>query len=628
MCGIAGFGGKGFKAVYADTPAELERMSQTLLHRGPDDAGTWYETEHLCGLAQRRLSIVDLSESGHQPMESHCGRYVMVFNGEIYNHRELRAELDTAAPGRVWRGTSDTETLLESIVYWGLHAALTRLDGMFAFGFWDRKQRTLALVRDRVGEKPLFYWHANGFIVFASEVKALLALRGGPRVLDRAGLVSYLNYGYVPGEGSMLAGVQRVSPASILVYSADQNSLHQEKYWEVPDLDIGAGVSEEELTEMLREKLARSVRMQMQADVPVAVLLSGGLDSSLVAAFAAEATSQVKTFTIGFPNGGRFDERPHANIVARHFGTEHTEISLESSALDALERISQLQDEPLGDSSILPTYLVCQAVSRHVKVALGGDGGDELFGGYRAYSLAKMQQLVRSGLPRFARVGMAGLARRHMPLGMKGRAYLTAMGHSVVQAAARSLVLFDEDARHQLLQPHFAHSGFAPESRKEVFVPPGRSVIQSVTRMDFHTYLPDDILVKVDRAAMMSSLEVRAPMLDRQMLELAFGCVPDRLKAGFRQRKILLRNLAAQVLPPELDLQRKQGFSIPLQSWLRSDRGAVLLEAAKALPCDLVKPAYVDNLIAAQRAGGNHGERIFCLAMLSFWISRHSIQTG
>lgn len=628
MCGITGFSGRGFAAAHADAPAELERMSRTLRHRGPDDAGMWQESARLCGLAQCRLSIVDLSPSGHQPMESHCRRYVIVFNGEIYNHRELRAELDASAPVRPWRGTSDTETLLESIAQWGLQAALTRMDGMFAFGLWDRQQRTLTLARDRVGEKPLFYWHADGFLVFASEIKALLALPGSPRGLDRAGLVSYLNYGYVPGEGSMLAGVRRVPPASILIYSADRDRVRHEKYWHVPDLVAAAGATEEELTEMLRQRLARSVRLQMQADVPVAVLLSGGLDSSLVAAFAAETASRVKTFTIGFPNSGRFDERAHASIVARHFGTEHTEISLESSALDALERISQLQDEPLGDSSILPTYLVCQAVSRHVKVALGGDGGDELFGGYRAYNLAKWQQLARSGLPRFARVAIAGLARRHAPLDMKGRAYLTALSHSLAEAAARSLVLFDDDARQRLLQPGFVPAGFAPEGGKEVFVSPGRSVIQTVTRMDFHTYLPDDILAKVDRAAMMSSLEVRAPMLDRQVVELAFGRVPDRLKAGYRRRKILLRKLAVRVLPRELDLQRKQGFSIPLQSWLRTDRGAVLLEAAKALPRDVVQPAYIDKLIAAQRTGGNHAERIFCLAMLSFWMSRYRIHAG
>ena len=634
MCGIVGFAGRGFAAEYREADRHLENMSRTLRHRGPDDAGSWLEPEKRCGLAQRRLSIVDLSPTGRQPMESHDGRYVVVFNGEIYNHRELRGELDPGssggAPARNWRGTSDTETFLEAIAAWGLRPALARMDGMFAIALWDRRDRTLSLVRDRVGEKPLFYMHTKGCLVFASEIKALLALPGTPRTINREGLVSYLSYGYVPGEETILAGVRRVAPASILTYSTESDRLSQDKYWQLPELDAAAAreADAEELTTLLRHRLTRAVKMQMEADVPVAVLLSGGLDSSLVTALAAESVPKVRTFTIGFPNAGRFDERAHARLVARHFGTEHVEISLESTALDALERIVRLQDEPLCDSSILPTFLVCETVSRHVKVALGGDGGDELFGGYRAYNMARLQESVRAGLPHFVRSRLGEMIRHHAPRDMKGRAYLAALGHSAAGAAARSLILFDQEGRRRLLREQFRQEGFLPESIKESFVTPELSAIQTATRMDFHTYLPGDILVKVDRAAMMSSLEVRAPLLDRQVVELAFGRVPDALKAGYRQRKILLRKLAARMLPRELDVRRKQGFSIPLHSWLRADEGAGLLEAARALPQELVCRDEVDKLIAEQRAGVNHGEQIFGLAMLSFWLNNYRISTG
>lgn len=630
MCGIVGFCGPGFALSQRDPLFELERMSRVLFHRGPDDTGIWHESGLLCGLAQRRLSIVDLSSSGHQPMESQCGRYILVFNGEIYNHRELRSELEADKPGRNWRGTSDTETLLESMALWGVQAALARTDGMFAFALWDRQQRTLKLARDRAGEKPLFYWQASGFLAFASEVKALLVLKNAPRTLDRQGLESYLSYGYVPGESSMITGIRRVAPASIATYEADNCRLFQQKYWELPELNnrTGGGLSDEELIASLRQKLTRAVRMQLQADVPVAVLLSGGLDSSLVAAIAAEVVPRVKTFTISFPNSGTFDESAHARIVARNFGTDHHEIPLDNLALDGLERIIRLQDEPLCDSSILPTYLLCQAVSRHVKVALGGDGGDELFGGYRGYNLAQWQQLARSGLPRFIRVAMASAARRYAPLGIKGRTYLAALDQSKAGASARSLVLFDGNERRQLLGADFNHDSVTPEIRKEAFVSPDHSVVQTVTRMDFQTYLTGDILVKVDRAAMMSSLEVRTPMLDRHIIEFAFGQVPDRLKFGYRQRKILLRKLGERVLPHELDLRRKQGFSIPLKTWLATEKGALLIDAAKALPRDIVRRDYVDKLIANQRGRGNNAERIFCLAILSFWIDQYKIQAN
>jgi asparagine synthase (glutamine-hydrolysing) len=628
MCGIAGFSGANAPFVYTDTREHLDKMSRALIHRGPDGNGIWEDAQKLCGLAHRRLAIVDLSPGGQQPMESHCGRFILVFNGEIYNHKELRSEIDVKRSSSFWRGMSDTESLLEAIAIWGVKHALVRAEGMFSLAVWDRLERSLTLARDRVGEKPLFFTHSSGCFAFASETKALLTLPNVSRKIDRRGLISYLNYGYVSGNGSMVDGINRVPPATILKYAVANDSIIQDRYWEIPSLDRDINVNENQLVGILKQKLTRSVQMQMQADVPLAILLSGGVDSSLVTSLAAGLAGKVRTFTVGFTNSRKYDERSHARIVAQYFDTDHTEIVLQSNALDALDRISCMQDEPLCDSSILPTFLVCESVSRHVKVALGGDGGDELFGGYHAYNIALFQQYLRSVVPDFALTAIAKLCRLYMPTGMKGRSYLTALEYNAVDAAACSRVLYDRQSRRGLLSAKFLMEHFSPEIIKTIFVTPEVSVTQATTRMDFHTYLPDDILAKVDRAAMMSSLEVRAPLLDRQVLEFAFARVPDELKTSYSRRKILLRKLALQMLPAELDINRKQGFSIPLSSWIREGKANILLDAAKALPSEMINAQYVDALISAHRAGVNHGERIFCLAMLSFWIQNYKIDIG
>lgn len=630
MCGIAGFAGTAAPNRMGPAQRALDIMAGCLRHRGPDDAGTWLDSSQIVGLAHRRLAIVDLSINGHQPMDSDDGRFIVAFNGEIYNHRALRQGLDerSATGAKRWKGVSDTETLVEGFSTWGVRGTIAKCVGMFALAVFDRRERRLTLVRDRAGEKPLYYVSALGFIAFASEPKAILALPGFDRRLDRASLSAYLAFGYVPGTGSMFASIKKVPPAGILEFAVDQGTVALDHYWRLPPpapsrSTPGLG---RELDDRLESILAEAVAAQLQADVPVAVLLSGGMDSSLVAAMAARAVGRVRTFTIGFPGAKAHDERPHARLIAEHFGTEHVEIPLQSGDLGTLQQLSRWMDEPLCDSSIIPTYLVSQAVRRHVTVALGGDGGDELFGGYRAYNLARVQALLRRVLPALCRQLAAGAARAALPPGTKGRSYLVALDSTKIQAAARAVMLFDRQARGQLLAGSAGSGSPMPEQLKEQCIEEDLSVIQTATRMDFLNYLPNDLLTKVDRASMLCSLEVRAPFLDHRLVEFAFGQVPDDLKAGWRKKKIMLSRLARRVLPPLFNVDRKQGFSIPLRSWLQLQKGTEIHDSIRALPRELINPAYVDRLLAWQARGYDNSERILCLAMLSFWLQEFRVK--
>lgn len=633
MCGIAGFAGSGCQTRISGPSDTLNRMADSLRHRGPDDAGIWLEEPMVAGLAHRRLAIVDLSRNGHQPMRSADGRFVLVYNGEIYNHLKLRTELEATVLGRKsassleWCGTSDTETLVEGIAHWGVEATVRKCVGMFAFAVWDRLRRTLSLVRDRVGEKPLYYSVSGDFLAFASEPKALLEIPGITRRLDHESLPEYLAFGYVPGIRSMFAGINKMPPAGLLEFDVERQTWTSRTYWQLPPVGDRRSVSPRlagELADQLEQLLAESVRGQLQADVPVAVLLSGGIDSSLVAAFAARATGRIRTFTIGFPGASAHDERPHARLIARHFGTDHLEIPLERANLDTITHLSKSLDEPMCDSSIIPTYLVSKAVRQHVTVVLGGDGGDELFAGYRAYNLALMQAAIRATVPTGVRRLVANCGRR-MPPGVKGRSYLAALDGTARESAARALLLFDRSARAEMLAGGVPPDVSIPELLKEASVPDGLSILQMATRMDFHNYLPEDLLNKVDRASMQCSLEVRAPFLDHRVVEFAFGQVPDGLKAGWRDRKILPRVLAKRIFPAGFNLRRKQGFSIPLKSWLGTKGDTTIHDAARCLPADLVKPAYIDNLFASQKRGFDNSERIFCLALLSLWLKEYRV---
>lgn len=624
MCGLA-----GLASTHGDVrPELLLEMREALRHRGPDGEGLWVSPDRRVGLAHRRLSIIDTSDSGQQPMTYGPGGPRLVFNGEIYNYLELKAEL--AAKGHRFRTQTDTEVILAAYREWG-EGCLSRLAGMFAFAIHDEERNRLFLARDRAGEKPLFYRVAGGRLAFSSELKGLLVDTSITRKLDLEAADHFFAYGYVPGELCVLRGFRKLPPGHWMSFDLERGSTTVRRYWDLPE---GPPLSErppEELAAELKGLLMDAVRRQLRADVPVGILLSGGLDSSLVAAMAVRCASiRVKTFTIRFPAHPRFDEGPYARLVANHLGTEHTELVAEPASLELLPRLARQYDEPISDSSMIPTYLVSRLVREQAKVALGGDGGDELFGGYRHYSLLLRQNRYRAAIPGFARRLLGGLFGRLVPLGVRGRNYLLGIAGSARESVASVGLFYDREARLKLVPALRSKPGGleAPEAAKLRRAGFGLEPVSGAMRSDFHGYLPEDILVKVDRASMLASLEVRAPWLDHRIVEFAFSAVPTSSRVRHEDRKILPRMLARELLPPALDLRRKQGFSLPLGEWFKGSWGSYVSELLRDVDPDVYDRRVVGRMLAGQEAGWVHAERLFGLALFELWRREYRVQVG
>ncbi|MEO7998964.1 MAG: asparagine synthase (glutamine-hydrolyzing) [Gemmatimonadaceae bacterium] len=620
MCGIVG--------VLNTSPwpvrPPLEAMRDAMRHRGPDDAGEWWSPDGRVGLAHRRLSILDLSPLGHQPMLTDDSQLAIVFNGEIYNFDELRSELEKK--GHTFRSHSDTEVILEAYRAWG-NGCIKRLRGMFALALYDTHAQRVLFARDRSGEKPFFYALDNGQLRFGSELKSILSDPTVPRVMDATALDAYLAFGYVPGEQCLVAGIKKLAPGSLATFDLKTGQFETSKYWQLPSPPSDVGGDETELVDRLESLLEASVREQMVADVPVGVLLSGGVDSSLVVAMAARLSSTpVRTFTIAFPGHGVYDEGPYAKIVAGHFGTQHQELVAEPASLELLPALVHQYDEPLADSSMLPTYLVSRLIQPYCKVALGGDGGDELFGGYQLYQIVLAQQAMRKRIPSFARKVMSGAADK-LPVGFRGKSYAQALALDPVAAVAQSGQFFDPATRSSI-SSLLRHSRIAKpaESYRAGLAAGVQDTLQQLTRADFSSYMCDDILVKVDRASMLASLEIRAPFLDQRIIEFAFGEIPRHLRTSLKERKILPRRLAKRLLPEALDINRKRGFSIPMANWFRGDWGTYIESVLLDAPAELMDHAVVKDLFAGQRRGLNNAHRLFALTMLELWRREYQIE--
>ncbi len=616
MCGIVGIASQAAIA----RPALLETMRDTLRHRGPDDAGVWWTPDGRVGLAHQRLAVIDLSPGGRQPMLDSSRQLCITFNGEIYNYVDLRRELE--ACGHRFLTASDTEVLLAAYAAWD-RDCLARLNGMFAFALYDAPRQTMLLARDRAGEKPLFYRLDRGVLYFASELKALMANPALPRRIDPAALDCYLAMGFVPGERCILQGYNKLPPAHALTFDLRYGATRVWRYWSVPELSTepAGAVNETALLDQLETLLEDAVSRQMVADVPVGILLSGGVDSSLVTAMAARRSAQVRTFSIGFPGHGKLDETPHARLIARHFGTEHTELMAEPATADLIPRLAWQFDEPLVDSSMIPTYLVSHLVRQHCTVALGGDGGDELFGGYPEYSRLLWMQRWTARLPSAPRRVLAGAAERLLPVGFARsnvRTWLIAVGDDLAHSLPLVASYFDPTTRRKLMHGHAGYRLVAEDIRRDR-IPAQPDLLERATRMDFGDYLAEDILVKVDRASMLNSLEVRAPLLDYRLIEFAFSRVPSHLKATVSDKKILLKRLAARVLPPEFDLQRKQGFSIPITEWLKHGCFRELFSDVLTDPGCLFDRCAVRGLLNGQDRGLSNGERLFAPVQFEIW---------
>lgn len=570
---------------------DLGRMSASLSHRGPDDSGIWVDAAAGVALSHRRLSILDLSPAGHQPMTSASGRYVIAFNGEIYNHSDIRKELESSGAAPRWRGHSDTEILLSGFDRWGIEPSLKRAAGMFAFVLWDRQERMLTLARDRVGEKPLYYGWQGDAVLFGSELKALRAHRAFRASIDRGVLTDYFRRGYITAPHSIYQGISKLLPGCYVQFSGQGQCgivPPPRSYWslrEVADRGLAQPFegSDAEACSRLEFELLRAVGSQCIADVPLGAFLSGGIDSStIVALMQAQSTRPVKTFTIGF-HEGRSNEANHARSVARRLGTDHTELFVTAhEAMEVIPRLSAIYDEPFGDSSAIPTFLVSQLARQRVTVVLSGDGGDELFGGYGRYQRTSDIWSLMSRVPYFARktvsLGVNAFSRRSRTSSTRARAarlaqYLCAESASAVYQVQTT----------QRLNAHefvLANGRLLGESALDA-VFPRKEPYSSMMYMDASTYLPDDILVKVDRASMAVGLEARVPMLDHRVLEFAWQ-LPLRLKVRDGTQKWLLKQVLRKYLPDALMVRPKMGFGVPVGEWVRGP----LREWAENLLCE------------------------------------------
>lgn len=634
MCGIAGVLGLATGA----SSSLLSDMAESLRHRGPDDGATWTDSESSIGLAHRRLSILDLSPHGAQPMLSASGRFVLCFNGEIYNHRELRSEIEARSGPISWRGHSDTEVLVEAIEQWGVQDAVFRCNGMFAFAVWDRQQQTLTLARDRMGEKPLYIGRVGNVLAFASELKAFHKLPGWRQSVDRQALALFLRYGFVPAPHSIHEGIFKLPPATTISFTLEDVSKPLEYndfvsrtvlYWDLAKV-AAAGTctplqgDENTVVSSLETLLGDAVRLRMEADVPVGTLLSGGIDSSLIAALMQQASARpVQTFTIGFQED-RFDEARYARCVAGHLGTEHTEFQLTPiEALEVIQRLPAVYDEPFADASQIPTILVATIAKKHVTVALSGDGGDELFFGYGRYANAQRIWRQIGGWPTGMRHALAAglVAAGRLDRGELGFR-LRRFGHRIDAAD------FDAYYANLLslsLRPTAAHDWPDRLPANPVFPrcidSPGRRMMLA----DQLGYLPDDILTKTDRASMAASLELRVPLLDHRIVEFAWR-LPEHYRWDGKNGKILLRHLLYRYVPRELIDRPKQGFEIPLDDWLRGPLRMWMLDLLdpSALSSEgLLNAGAIATLVAEHLSGrGNNGFALWPALMFEAW-QRH-----
>ena len=581
MCGIAGFLTRtGFAAEAAQL--NLDAMTTRIGHRGPDDTGGWIDSGNGIALGQRRLAIIDLSPLGKQPMLSEDGRWAIVFNGEIYNFERIRAQLTAEGVAPAWRGHSDTEVLLAAISAWGVQRALEATIGMFAFALWDRRERTLTLARDRAGEKPLYYGMSGRSLLFGSELKALRAHPDFDATLSRPAVAAYLRFGYVPAPLSIYQQIRKVLPGSYVTFAPgrEEEVVH---YWRPPASAPDPALADPGRAEAALEALLTdAIGMQMYADVPMGAFLSGGIDSSTIVALMQKQSSQpVRTFSIGFREAA-FNEAQHAAEVARHLGTRHEELYVTArDALDVVPQLPEMFDEPFADSSQIPTYLLAKMTRAHVTVALSGDAGDELFGGYARYF--QTQQFERLwAAPALLRRG-AGAAIEAVPArmwdaiggilparlaGMLTPARLPKIGAALrcddIYAVYRRLVSQWPDP--QQVAPGLAEPpGWMDDPALRAASP---DMVSWMMAVDFRTYLPDDILVKVDRASMATSLETRVPLLDHRIIEFA-SRLPMEQKVGRGVGKQILRRILYRHVPQQLIDRPKQGFGVPIAEWLR-----------------------------------------------------------
>lgn len=626
MCGIAGCWLSSQNNL-GDMSLPLREATTGLAHRGPDDQGIWVDRENAVFFGHRRLSIIDLSPLGHQPMVSETNKLCVVYNGEIYNYVELKQLLQSK--GYVFESSSDTEVLLAAYLHYGEDFA-KQLRGMFAFALWDGRKQRLLLARDRAGKKPLYYFQNRDGIFFASEINALRALLPSDVIkLDMDALDSYLSHGAVTGDRTIFKDIKEVPPATLFVCETPER-VNFVRYWQV-NWGQHSEVNFDEAVEKTEHVLTESVKLRLRSDVPVGVFLSGGIDSGLITAIAAHVSdSDIQTFCIGFDES-EFDERPLARLVAEQYGTKHTEIVLRPDILSVLPAIAKAYGEPFADPSAIPSYLISRFVARHTKVVLNGDGGDELFCGYRRHVAAKLLASFRSSVPSWIYKKMFSHVLKHVPVPQKSRTKF-GFGYRFLRAVSAegdsSLILssdgFDGEQKGNLYKDPTTIKSFSTrlnnnkDSNKF-------SDLASIVRMDFESGLPDILLVKMDIASMAHGLEARSPFLDQELISLAFS-FPNFVRLPGITTKPLLRELSKKYLPNQITRAPKRGFEIPLIRWLEKDLSQMrddIILSDTGLLAGLFQRSYLESLLRGPAGKRLEPRRwanlVWMLLMLGLW---------
>lgn len=616
MCGIVG-------AIFSNNiidRVELKNAADAIQHRGPDAYGEWFSEDGSIGLAHRRLSIIDLQASANQPMITEDKSAIIVFNGEIFNFQILKKQL--SAVGIRFITNSDTEVLLAAYKYWGKNC-VQHLDGMFAFAILDLQTNELFLARDRAGEKPLYFMNKGNHFLFASELKALFAFSNFSKKINFSSLEYVLMFGYLPSGKSIFEDVNKLMPGEYATYHIKSGKLAQQQYWSMKQSPDSSWNNETEWINECEYLMESSVKQQLFANVPIGILLSGGIDSSIITALAARSTNKLQTFTVTFPGEGKYDESNYARLIADRFSTQHHEIQSDQITPLILPTIAAQFDEPMFDSSAIPTFYVTNAIRKHCTVALGGDGADEVFGGYQsniqALRFSKYSSLLRvTGLK-----SISDFLLKHLSEGFKGKQLLSYLSANYRQEVPLMANYFGKESISVLLGRKLPSEFDSYQLRKsQIFN--HEHLLARCIMLDFEQYLPEDILVKMDRMSMLNSLEIRSPFLSSAILSFS-QTIPSELKADTHSSKILLRKLAKKILPNEFDLKRKQGFSIPLKKWLNETEWNSFFKDVLLDPGCTLNKKLINKLFADHASGRSNNERLYALVMLELWRKNYAI---
>ena len=621
MCGIF-----GISLTNTQISKSLFRESLEMIHhRGPDKTGEFFDNKFNIAFGHKRLSIIDLSDQASQPMSSFDGNYKIIFNGEIYNFKEIRDELEKL--NYIFSSTSDTEVLLNAYIQWGSDS-VQKFKGMFSFAIYDQIKKIIFLARDPAGEKPLFYSVNNGDIFFGSELKPLINYSKHLTLIDQDSFSYLFQNGYTPKNKSIFSEIYKLEAGHSLVFDLKKRSCKIKKYWQTLSHDKKNTLSldEDQLVNKLEQHLEEAVELQLNSDVPVGILLSGGLDSSLITAIASRYRDEINTFTVSFQGHGAFDETPYANLISDAFKTKHHLLDAKEINPEIIEKLTYYYDDPMFDPSMIPSFLVTEAISKNFKVALSGDGGDELFGGYNHYSkLIKLKKLA-SCFPLSSRKILNKLSQSIMPVGTRGRKTIELFANDFMKLYANTNEFFSINEQDKF----FFTSNYMDKLKSKKLSPEALNLdsdyLFQISYNDFNNYLSEDLLVKMDRASMANSVEIRAPFLDKNLIQFAFNQVPSHLKVTKYDQKILLKKLASKVLPTSFDIDRKQGFAIPLANFLQESRWQdYFYQTIADTDCKLINKKNCLMLMKNESKMYQNAGRLFGLIFFIHWSKRFAL---